>query len=206
MSLRHVIWKLAVSASLLAIAYLGMSIITVLRDQMPRMPLTSSEWIVLGLAAVVSAHVVLLVHELGHIVGGWIAGYRFRLLIVGPLAIERDDGGLHVQWNRALQHYGGQVAMAPVDATASKMGAALHVALGPVASIAFGAAVTLAGLDWLSDPAVRDVSFRGFFISRQVAVIGVGSIVVGLANLVPMSFSGRRSDGARLWELMGQSQ
>jgi hypothetical protein len=204
--LLRLVWKLVVSVSVAAIAYLGMSIIAALRDQMPHMPLTGVEWVVLGVGAIASAHVVLLVHELGHIVGGWIAGYRFRLLILGPLAIERAGDGLHVHWNRDLHHYGGQVGMAPPDAAGSKTRTALHVALGPIASIAFGAAVTLAGLDWLSDPAVRDMSFRGFFISRQIAVIGAGSIVVGLANLVPMSFSGRRSDGARLWELMGESQ
>lgn len=204
MSARQTLWKLAAFASLVAIAYLGMSILTVLRERMPRpYLLTAEEWVLLSVAAIVSAHVVLLVHELGHIVGGWVAGYRFRHLVIGPLAIERDDDGLHVRLNRDLHHYGGQVGMVPSDAMGSNTRMALLVALGPIASIAFGAVVTLAGLYWLSDPAVRDVSFRGFFISRQVAVIGAGSLVVGLANLVPMKFSGRRSDGARLFELLG---
>ncbi len=35
---------------------------------------------------------VILIHELGHVLGGWLSGQRFHMLIVGPVRITRDLG------------------------------------------------------------------------------------------------------------------
>jgi hypothetical protein len=149
--------------------------------------------------------VVLLIHELGHVAGGWLAGYRLRELTVGPLTALRGDAGIRIAANRRLTHYGGLVRMMPSDAVESRARTALQFACGPGASILVGVAVTMIGVRWLADPSVAESGFRSYLIAKQFNVIGAGSIVVGLANLVPVTFGDRLSDGARLWQLLERS-
>lgn len=188
-----------------AIAYLGMFLLTELPIGWTRGHLTGAEWLAVGTGVIVSAHIVLVIHELGHAIGGWLAGYRLREITVGLITVERRRERLRLGFNRRLQHYGGSVRMMPGKAEESKGRTVLLLALGPMASLAAGAAVTLAGLVWLPDIAAARTGLGGLLLIRQIAVIGVGSVVVGLANLVPVSFYGRRSDGAKLWERIHES-
>lgn len=183
-----------------SIAYVGMYLLAELRIELIGPPLSAAEWTAVGIVVIIAAHVVLLIHELGHVLGGWLAGYRFRELIVGLVTVERRGDRLRVGLNRRLRHYGGRVLMLPGRAQESKRRTVLLLVLGPVASLAAGSVVTLAGLAWLSGAAVATVDLGEIILTRQIAVIGVGSVVVGLANLVPVSFYGRKSDGAKLWE------
>ncbi|MGH7574580.1 MAG: hypothetical protein ACREM1_05535 [Longimicrobiales bacterium] len=177
-----------------------MYLLAELRIELIGPPLSAAEWAAVGIIVIIAAHVVLLIHELGHVLGGWLAGYRFRELIVGLVTVERRGDRLRVGLNRRLRHYGGRVLMLPGRAQESKGRTVLLLVLGPVTSLAAGSVVTLAGLAWLSGAAVATVDLGEILLTRQIAVIGVGSVVVGLANLVPVSFHGRKSDGAKLWE------
>lgn len=66
---------------------------------------------VVGIVAVVWG--VLAWHELGHLVAGWAVGFRFALLIVGPLRVYRTADGLRLGLNRTLALYGGLAASVP---------------------------------------------------------------------------------------------
>ena len=53
---------------------------------------------------------VILTHELGHLVGGRLVGFQIRLLVVGPLKIDRIDQRLRISLNRSHAHAGGVAA------------------------------------------------------------------------------------------------
>lgn len=53
-----------------AIAYVGAFLITELGIGFARSRLTDAEWIAVGIGMIISAHVVLVIHELGHVIGG----------------------------------------------------------------------------------------------------------------------------------------
>jgi len=200
---RRVLWQAGVLASFGAIAYVGFAIVETIGRRIPRLPLTGTEGFLLFLAVVASAHIVLFIHETGHVLGGWLVGYRFRLFVVGPIRIAREADRVRVGFNRDIRRYGGFVAMEPGRRTGTVLRTALVVAAGPTSSLLAGIAFTLVAL---GEPSVREVDFGGFLLHRQLEIIGPGSIVVGLANLVPVAFSGGRSDGARLLELLMDSR
>jgi hypothetical protein len=195
--------RLFAFAMFACIVWFALSFLDAFRESISRPPLTAGEWVVLWAGLIVSAQVVLLVHELGHLLGGWLVGYRLQRLVVGPLTVVRDREGMHARLNRDPASYGGRVEMeGATSSNRSRTRAAVFIVMGPLASLAAGGIVTFAGLEWLSEPAVYDMGFRGFFLSRQLAVVGVGSIIVGAANLVPLTLFGRQSDGARLFVTM----
>lgn len=185
-----------------AIAFLGMFLLTELGIVWTGRHLTDAQWFAVVVSVIISAHLVLLIHELGHVIGGWLAGYRLRELTVGLVTVERRGERLRLGLNHRLRHYGGLVQMIPGESDESKGRTVLLLLLGPAASLLVGAVITLAGLRWLADATTLEPTLGGVLLTRQVAVVGVGSVVVGLANLVPVTFYGRKSDGAELWEQM----
>ena len=194
-----------VFASLAGITWSGLSVLGQFRRAIMRPELTPVEWVVLVIAATISAHLVLLIHELGHVFGGSLVGYRLRRLVVGPLVILRDGDSTRLGLNGEVRLYGGRVDMERTHASRRRARMAAFILMGPVASVLAGTIILLTGLAWLSEPSAQDMGFAGFLLSRQLAIVGVGSAVVGAANLVPVTILGHPSDGARLLELMSQS-
>lgn len=91
---------------------------------------------VLLIAAIAgSAFLVILVHELGHLAGGWIAGFRFALLIVGPLQLERTGDNVRLRFNRQLALWGGIAVCLPTSTADLRRKMATMVIAGPVASL-----------------------------------------------------------------------
>jgi len=41
-------------------------------------------------------------HELGHVIGGWLAGFTLHLFAAGPLHVERVGGRLQWGFNRSV--------------------------------------------------------------------------------------------------------
>lgn len=176
------------------VAWIGMQLLTRLQSGVPRPRLEPTQWVVLVVGVVLGAHVVLLIHEIGHVLGGWLAGYRLRDLAVGPVRLTRSAGRLHVVANRRLADYGGLVRMEPGRADESRWRTAILLAAGPAASLLLGAALSTAARGGFGG-----ALFRDYIVNRLTVLVAVGSVIVGLANLIPVSFSGRRSDGAELW-------
>ena len=122
------------------------------------------------------------VHELGHVIGGQIAGWRFVLLIVGPVMVARDEGGLEWKLNKSLGLAGGLALSLPTSRSDLRRESALVVGGGPVASLALGALGVALGGAW--------------------AVVGLVSLGIGLVTLFPGRTSGFLTDGARLLRLL----
>lgn len=147
-------------------------------------------------AVVLAMFGVLLVHELGHLVGGRLAGFRPVLLVLGPFRLERERARWRVRWNRDLALAGGLAGALPTgesDPVRLRRATALMVAGGPLASLLLGVSTLLVGT----------LLFRGApgLASLIPVAIGVASIAIGGITLVPGRTAGYLTDGARLWLL-----
>ncbi|MGB3543281.1 MAG: hypothetical protein WBA11_10180, partial [Rubrivirga sp.] len=131
--------------------------------------------ILLGVPGVVAAH------ELGHVIGGQLAGWRFAMMIVGPLHVEKDGAGLRWKVNRSLGLAGGLALSLPTDTVDLRRGTAMVVAGGPVASVLVGGLGLALGGAW--------------------ALVGVMSLFIGVATVFPGRTGGFLTDGARLVRL-----
>src|SRR4249919_3140017 len=66
-------------------------------------------------ALTVTMAAVLAAHELGHALGGRIAGWHLRSLVVGPVRLVRRNQRLVIWWHRMYSLYGGAVLLSPSD-------------------------------------------------------------------------------------------
>lgn len=150
---------------------------------------------VVALAALVAGYLAILVHEVGHVVGGKLAGFRFCLLVAGPLRIDRDSATDHIRvgLNRDLSLAGGIAGCLPTSADAIPRRLALMVAGGPGFSFLLsGAAAAL-----LAGPAEGGPPL----LKSMLGIMMIISFGLGVVTLIPMRFSGFASDGARLLRL-----
>ncbi len=156
--------------------------------------------IVIGFC-LVAILLVLLAHEVGHLVGGRLVGFRAFLLIVGPMRLERSDAGWSMHLNKSLGLYGGLAGSAATDARDLRRRSAVMVAGGPVASVALALGAWLALRAFGLVPFDVNASFASFVTFFTLQMIAGTSAAIALATLVPMTTSGFLSDGARLLRL-----
>lgn len=142
---------------------------------------TTCFWIVAGIA----------LHELGHILGGLRAGFRFVLYTVGPFRIAREAGGVRVGLNRSINLAGGVALMVPPSGIATPRELAWFIAGGPIGSFL---AAALSGLATALLPGASGLF--AFFL------VGAGmNAGLGLATIIPSHFGGLDSDGRQLLDL-----
>ena len=158
----------------------------------------------LAVGAVLVVFCVLAVHEAGHLVGGWMRGFRFQLFAVGPLMLTGSEGGIQMRLHTHWALYGGIAGALPdgndppnlstPDLSTPDLSAeAWMVAGGPAMSFLVGCAA-LAGawaLGFLDMPRLSVAGVPYYF--------GCSSLGIGLITLIPTTTSGFLTDGARLW-------
>ena len=140
----------------------------------------------IGLALIITLPVTIALHELGHILGGRIAGFRFLLLIVGPLKIQRIGDRLHLGLNRSVMLSGGLAASTPTDNHNLVRRMMLMVAGGPMASL-LSAAIALVCLPFTSG-----------LVGAGVALFATTNLAIGIITLIPMRSGGFHTDGGRI--------
>lgn len=149
-----------------------------------------------ALPGVVAAMVgVLAWHELGHVVGGALAGFRFVLFVAGPIRVVRELSG-RLTWglNRDLGLVGGVAASVPLDDRDLTRRLAIVYAAGPAASLLLGG---VAGL-WLARTPDALADGAGWIVSPA----GLASALIGVVTLIPMPVGVFKSDGYRLRMLL----
>lgn len=141
------------------------------------------------------------VHELGHLTGGWMMGGRFLLWAVGPIMVRRTPAGIRPAWNRSVNLLGGMAACLPLEPgrlTPRRM--AVMIAGGPVFSLLLAvlAAGLAVGLAAQPGPLPRPV-----IVAQHAAVYTAGlSLLVFLVTVAPQTTGGLKSDGRRVFELL----
>jgi hypothetical protein len=144
-------------------------------------------------------------HELGHVLGGRLGGFRALLFIVGPLRVERTAAGFRPGLNRNILLSGGLAAMTPVGLHDLRRRTIVMVGMGPVVSLMVGTQL-LAVQHATSHLLLREGTvFAAQLASLALLELGAISLLIGLLTLVPARSGGFYSDGARMLRLMKKS-
>jgi len=144
------------------------------------------------LIALVALYLVLLTHELGHLLFGKLAGMRPFLLITGPLKMVATQKGWQVSLNTNIALAGGLAACMPVRTETMRRDLLWLVAGGPLTSL-LGSL-----LGFLLYALVPDGSSWNFF----GLLFGVTAGAIFLVTLVPAKTSGFMTDGAQILSLL----
>ena len=146
----------------------------------------------------VSVFVVILAHELGHVVGGKLAGLRFLLLIVGPLKVTRTAQGLAWNVNRSVAMMGGLACCTPADPKRFVGAMKSMIAGGPLASFVL-AAVCYVLISYVNVLPLSPswVLFVSSFLNFTLLI----SLMIGIMTLYPKTSGGMKTDGRQLIEL-----
>jgi len=132
---------------------------------------------------------VLAVHEVGHLLGGFSRGMRFLLLIVGPFQWTRSPGGIRFKWVFNLGTMGGIAAATPDPSAPLAPQLRRLIAGGPLASLVL---------------AVLGLILAVWFEGRAGAyglIIGCLSFLIFLVTAMPLRAGGFMSDGMQFLEL-----
>lgn len=132
---------------------------------------------------------VLLTHELGHVAAAWLRGWRFLMLLVGPLRLVQGRSGLDWAFNRAWPTWGGLAASVPREEAGFRRDMTVVVLGGPLASLLLAAMAIAAS--------------RGTGrLAAYAFLVGLPSLLIGIITLVPMRTGGFASDGMQAWQLL----
>lgn len=143
------------------------------------------------LLALTAIYLVLLTHELGHLLAGKLAGMRPFLLITGPFKIMATKNKWSIGLNTSLSLAGGLAACAPVKTNNLRNGLLVMIAGGPLTSL-LG---SLLGLGLYFSMPVSTWSF--FFF-----LFGVTAAGIFIVTMIPAKTSGFMTDGAQLLSLL----
>ena len=142
--------------------------------------------------------IVILVHELGHLIAGNAVGFRFLMLSVGPFKVQKIGDSIRPGINKHLNRGGGLTLMIPecLEPENSKM--FWFIAAGPLANFILGAlALAFVFLYWGGSvtPAMNYVLYLLF-------TTGFVSILLGILSIIPSESDAFESDGRQLLDLL----
>ena len=76
-----------------------------------------------------------LVHELGHLLAGWLVHFRFQVLVIGPIRISGENGRLRAQFQRGGSLFNGLAASVPYEMDNLPRRLLYYALGGPLASL-----------------------------------------------------------------------
>jgi hypothetical protein len=141
----------------------------------------------------ISVGLAVTIHEFGHLTAGWLVGFHFSHISVGPLSIKIQYGRLKVQIRRGLGAL-GYAGMHIETVKGVRRSLLLYTAAGPAANLISGVLAAL-----LVNSAFP--SLRTTWVAPFATGFSVLSLLIGLMSLVPYGKT-VRSDGARIWMLL----
>lgn len=138
-------------------------------------------------------------HELGHLICGWLVGFRFLLLIVGPLKVIREGEGIKVRFNKDVSLYGGMAASAPANDHDLARRTAIVILGGPLTSLALGV-LSLALAAWANANITAASPWSALTLSS--VIFSLTNLVLFAATMIPAKTGGFASDGAQLLDVL----
>lgn len=134
------------------------------------------------------------VHELGHLLGGWLAKLRFYLLVVGPIKISRETGKLRFGLSRGGA-FNGLAACIPEKIYDLRRRMLLFALGGPVASLLL--ALLAGGVFYRLPTGVPA------WVGEGAAITAVSSLIFFLTSMKPGTYpNGMPADGGRILMLL----
>lgn len=144
------------------------------------------------LAIPVVFFLIVFIHEMGHILGGLLVGFRFLLLLVGPIRVWGTGRGLQFGLNTHIAMMGGLSACVP-DLTFSRWRCLVYMAGGPLASLfTLLASLPLLVIAQNVSPALEFVAVLAVFISLPLFIL----------TILPFKSSGYDTDGKLILSLL----
>lgn len=160
---------------------------------------TLAQAIFAALGMLIGTWLIIAVHELGHTVAGYLAGFRLQHISVGPLKLQRTPDG----WKASRSQHGVFVGMShsvpgpdlqEASQDAVRRARAVRLAGGAAANVFTG--LLALGLAWAL-PEGREM------VGAVLMTFGILSLATGVVNLIPFrTGSGLVTDGARLLPLL----
>lgn len=131
------------------------------------------------------------VHELGHLIAGWMVGFRFSSITVGPVSLLLEYGAIKVRVRRRLPA-GGYAGMHIDRVSRLRQRFLIFSVAGPLANL-FSASATALFLSY--------VPMTGTWLSTFADLFWIISLFFGIVSLLPFRFGALYPDGARIWML-----
>jgi hypothetical protein len=168
----------------------GLALTADLSGLLPELRLSGGEWAAALVLVLPVWFLLVLIHELGHLAGGALAGFKPALLIVGPLKLSFLGGRAQLGLNRSLNLGGGLASALPPSDRGLRRGMLLMVLGGPLASL-------LAGL-----LALALLQVTAGLAAAMAFLASIVSLAVFTLTLLPMRAGGFSTDGARVLMLL----
>lgn len=152
-------------------------------------PFNSIFWfavIFLSIYLVVMVHIIF--HEAGHMIGGFITGYRFLFFRIGSATLVRTDGGLKIR-KLKVPGTGGQCIMVPPEMKDGDYPVVIYNLGGGLMNIILSLVAVIIIKTYSLNPVA--LGFLEIF-----AIVG---IYIGIVNLVPLKVIS--NDGANIFYL-----
>ncbi len=131
------------------------------------------------------------VHEAGHLLAGWIVGFRFGFVSIGPFTLNRVHGRLKVRFRQILTGASGLAGMHVDGVRRLRRRLLVFIAGGPAANL-LSVPATTALINYLFH------ATRNGWVLIPVHLFVWISLILGLVNLLPFSVGALFSDGARM--------
>jgi hypothetical protein len=151
----------------------------------------------IGFILLISAlTLTIIVHELGHLFAGWMVGFRFSVIHIGPSSLSLEHGKLKARVRREILALGAAGAAGMHVKTVRRLRRRLliYVAGGPIANLlSIPVAVLLVNHVFTGLGETR--------VGTLAAQFSVFSLLAGMVNLMPVR-SILLSDGARIEMLL----
>lgn len=129
-------------------------------------------------------------HEAGHLLAGVCVGFRPRFAHVGPITWTRELGGWRFGWDWRRPWLGGRAVC--TIRTTGRWRVVIFLLGGPFANLASGLAAV--GLVVGGLPALPRCA---------LGLFAIHSLLLGIANLLPLQERWLDSDGLAVWRLFG---
>jgi hypothetical protein len=140
------------------------------------------------------------VHELGHLLAGKLVGFRFNLLIIGPLCLSREGSKLRLGLHKSFAIFNGLTGSNPAGNQDLPRRLLIFTLGGPLASLIQALLTIFLFLRWQGD-----VHFTNHFAwaVEGMALLAIFSTLYFLSSIKPGSYySGQPADGGRIMGLL----
>lgn len=159
-----------------------------------------SKWQGLAFIAMLPAcaFFVILAHELGHVIGGKLAGLQFLFMVVGPMKVTRSEHGLVWQMNRSIALMGGLACCVPRDPKKFLSALRWMIIGGPLASF------LLMAVCYVFSSYVTELPLAPswiLFVSRLLKTTAMISMLIGVLTMYPGTSANMKTDGRQFIEL-----
>jgi len=148
-----------------------------------------SIWAIL-LAIPISFYLTIIIHELGHVLGGLIMGNDFMFMTAGPFKLSKEEGSLQFSLNKHINLSGGLAMTLPTKVEGFKLRRFVVIFGGPFFSL----------LSSICCLCIYFFAWPHLSGNIQVFVIlfGLISLLIFIITIIPQNINGMMTDGYQL--------